>query len=361
MILASRLEQLVNNQYLSDVSFKVGKAGEVMVAHKSIITVASEVFYAQFNGNFAESKKDQPIILPDIEPPVLLEILRYMYCDEVNLAADNVVDMYYGAQKYLLMGLVKICEEFLNDSIDETNALKIFDDNRQHEFPKVNELCLAFILDDPLVFFEQRTFLNLQERSVELIVQSLTINCTEVQLRKAIQEWIDANEPSDKVKLLPNHPVRTMQCRRLSFYSTFGYTKDLKSEVKFTFDKNVSLYGVGLFIGAREWSGDPDTVTVAVDIETDLLARRAAETLPIKRDLRVCELVFGKVKIPMNKQCTLSVTMKSQGLDMFYLEYMNPVDCLKELNFKVSSYSINGSQTNSRYTHIAYFLYNIHD
>lgn len=357
--LASRMERLVNNQYLSDVAFAVGKAGEVMVAHKLILTMASEVFHAQFNGNFADSKKEKPLELPDIEPPIFVEILRYMYCDEVNLSDDNVVDVYYGAQKYLLKGLETVCEQFLADCIDATNALKVFDANRQHEFPKINDLCLDLVRDDPLTSFEQRTFLNIQERSLELIIQSPTINCTEAQLRSAIQKWIDANDPSDQGKLLPDPSTRAMQCRRLSFYGNFGYTTGMKTEVKFTLGQSANLYGVGIFIGASNWKVDSDAVNVTVDIETSTMARREVESFPAEADLRVCELVFGKVKIPASTPCTLTVTMKSQGLNIFYLDCMKPVDCLNELNFTLSSYSINGTITSSRFSHIAYLLYNI--
>lgn len=357
-VLATRMEHLVNNEYLSDVSFAVGKAGEVVVAHKLILTVASEVLHAQFNGNFAESKAEKPIPLPDIEPPVFLEILRYMYCDEVNLSADNVVDVYYGAEKYLLKGLVRVCLEFLEDNIDETNVLKIFNENRQHEFAKVNELCLEMILDDPLLFFEQPAFRNIQQRTLELIIQSPTINCTESQLREAVQMWIDVNEACDMDKLLPVTPTRRMQCRRLSFYGNFGYCKDMKYTLTFTFGKSVNLYGVGIFVGAQNWEGSPSEVTVSVDIETALTAKRVFQKLPIKDELYVHEIVFGKITSPVLTQSTLTITMKSQGLNMFNLDYLNPADLSSELKFNLKSYSLNGSSSSEKRNHIAYLLYN---
>lgn len=357
-VLATRMESLVNNEYLSDVTFAVGKDGEIVVAHKLLLTLASEVMHAQFSGNFAESKAENPIPLSDMEPPVFLEVLRYMYCDEVNLSIDNVVDVHYGAEKYLLNGLGRVCLQFLEDNIDETNVLKVFNENRQHDFTKVNDLCLAIILDDPLRFFEQPAFRNIDQRTLQLIIQSPTINCTESQLRQAVQEWVNVNETCNVEDLLPIRPTRRMQCRRLSFYGSFGYSKGLKYAITFTFDTDVSLYGVGILVGGHNWDGVPSEVSVAVDVETGSTSERAFEKLPLDDDLRVHKIVFSKVTLPKQTQCVLTVTMKSQDLSMFYLEYLKPVDLSNELNFTVKSYLMNGSLSSERRNHIAYMLYN---
>ncbi|XP_062550502.1 uncharacterized protein LOC134215299 [Armigeres subalbatus] len=72
----NRQKQLLFSEYRSDVVFRVGNAEELIHAHKLILTVASEVFYAQFNGSFAESNQDSceiPVKIEDIEPAAFRE------------------------------------------------------------------------------------------------------------------------------------------------------------------------------------------------------------------------------------------------------------------------------------------------
>ncbi|KAL9699858.1 hypothetical protein quinque_003299 [Culex quinquefasciatus] len=165
LCLEDRLEQLVNSEYTADVFFKVGEAGEPMFAHKNLITTASEVLYAQLNGQFHDAisnSRDNPIAVKDISPVVFLEILRFMYCERGEIKEDNV--------------------------------LKIFNDNRRYEFDNINSVCLRVICDNPLECFEQEQFLEMEKSSLKLILESPKINCLEDHLENATQRWLEFND-----------------------------------------------------------------------------------------------------------------------------------------------------------------------
>lgn len=73
---------LVNNPYLSDVQFKVGKNQQTMYGHKLLLMSASPVFLKKL----AEMDEME---LPDIEPEALLMILKYCYTEDKKFDLEN--------------------------------------------------------------------------------------------------------------------------------------------------------------------------------------------------------------------------------------------------------------------------------
>ena len=96
---------MFNNELLSDVKFQVvdrvagggTKALMQIPAHNFLLAISSPVFYAMFYGELAE-KKDL-IHVPDCDHKSLSELFRFVYSDEVNLNADNVMQVLYLAKK----------------------------------------------------------------------------------------------------------------------------------------------------------------------------------------------------------------------------------------------------------------------
>ena len=50
-----------------------------------------------------------------------------MYCGEVNLSGDNVLCVLYSAKKYMLPGLEKKCQEFLDSRLDVSNVCAVLE------------------------------------------------------------------------------------------------------------------------------------------------------------------------------------------------------------------------------------------
>ena len=81
-------------------------------AHKFVLAISSPVFQAMFYGQMAE--KGEEVELPDTDSHSLLEFLRFVYCDEVNLTADNVFAVLYLADKYIVPSLAAKCWSFID-------------------------------------------------------------------------------------------------------------------------------------------------------------------------------------------------------------------------------------------------------
>ena len=112
-----RCKFMFNNELLSDVKFLVrdseggSESKKKIPAHKFLLAISSPVFYAMFNGELAE-KKDS-VDISDCDHKSLLELFRFVYSDEMNLNADNAMQVLYLAKKYMLPSLADKCSEFL--------------------------------------------------------------------------------------------------------------------------------------------------------------------------------------------------------------------------------------------------------
>ena len=106
---------MFNNELMSDIKFVVGESDSRQVripAHKFVLAISSPVFQAMFYGQMAE--KGEEVELPDTDSHTLLEFLRFVYCDEVNLTADNVFAVLYLADKYIVPSLAAKCWSFID-------------------------------------------------------------------------------------------------------------------------------------------------------------------------------------------------------------------------------------------------------
>ncbi|XP_065073340.1 uncharacterized protein LOC135697520 [Ochlerotatus camptorhynchus] len=317
--LACSFKQLVNNAHLADIRFKVGQCGELIYAHKLIIAMASEVFYTQFYRGFAESQCDtltNPVAIDDIEPAPFLELLRYIYCREVNILPGNMLDLYYASEKYMLRKLGMMCENKFYLLINATTVLKVLQHNRRYEFPAVDTLCLEMIRDNPLKYFKQEEFLTLSQQALKLIVSSPVMNCNKDQLVLAIEQWEQCNEKTEI-----DVQLHKTFCRKLYFYNKCAYSSNI--DTRFVLNpfqnKIIALHGMGIYVGVENDSPMPNsTVTVSVNLN----GFNIKETFPVLDELKIYEIIFEKQLI--DKQCEISVTVVQQGCEeqyeMFHLQ-----------------------------------------
>ena len=55
--------------------------------------------------------------MPDVEPDAFLSLLKYLYCDEIQLEADSVLATLYAAKKYIVPHLARECVKYLETSL----------------------------------------------------------------------------------------------------------------------------------------------------------------------------------------------------------------------------------------------------
>lgn len=251
--------------------------------------------------NSMEAKNDQksaPVIVPDIEPGVFLEVLSYIYCKLVYLNASNMLDIYYASHKYMLQSLSEKCEDAFERLTTEDNVLKVFQANQKHRFGNVDQQCLKIIRDNPIKHFKQDHFLKLSAEALLVIASQSTINCQEDHMRQATETWKKQNGALDVA-----YNIKDVLCRKLHFFGCHDFSANI--DTSFFVLSRIALYGLGVFVGVDQEIPPVGKVEIVIMCQNKQLA---SKSVPIHKNLQTHEIMFEKVII--DKNCNIQVEIK---------------------------------------------------
>ena len=188
-----RTKFMFNNEHLSDVKFSVrGSDGEsetdqLITAHKFVLSIGSPVFEAMFYGELAETK--DTVQLPDCDYESLLELLRYLYSDEVNLSGSTVLGVLYLAKKYMVPSLAEKCKDYLQDKLDPSNVFTILPTAQKYEEKNLVDRCWKVIDSQTEEALKSDGFETIEKTLLEALVQRETLEIKEVELFKGCDRW----------------------------------------------------------------------------------------------------------------------------------------------------------------------------
>ena len=207
-----RCKFMFNNELLSDVTFQVvardaeggSKSMKKIPAHKFLLAISSPVFYAMFCGDLAEMKDS--IDVSDCDHKSLLELFRFVYSDEVNLNADNVMQVLYLAKKYMLPPLADKCSEFLRENLDVSNVFHVLPEAQKYEEKDLENHCWEVIDKDTDEAVKSDGFVTIEKSMLEELVERDSLNVREVELFKAVDCW--AKKECEKQGLVAEGSVK---------------------------------------------------------------------------------------------------------------------------------------------------------
>uniref|UniRef100_A0A182TJL5 BTB domain-containing protein n=1 Tax=Anopheles melas TaxID=34690 RepID=A0A182TJL5_9DIPT len=143
-----------------------------------------------FYGGLAENK--QEIKVPDVEPGAFLTLLKYLYCDEIQLEADNVLATLYVAKKYIVPHLARACVNYLETSLTAKNACLLLSQSRLFEEPELMQRCWEVIDAQAEMAIKSEGFVDIDLKTFETILARETLNCKEIHLFEAALSWAHA-------------------------------------------------------------------------------------------------------------------------------------------------------------------------
>ncbi|KAI5705836.1 hypothetical protein M8J76_014087 [Diaphorina citri] len=183
---------MFNNELMADVKFVVGSSGhtQTIPAHKYVLATGSSVFYAMFYGGLAENKEE--IEVPDVEPSAFLTLLKYLYCDDIQLEADTVLATLYVAKKYIVPHLARACVTYLETSLTAKNACLLLSQSRLFEEPDLMQRCWEVIDAQAEMALKSEGFVDIDMSTLESVFARETLNCKEMHLFEAALNWANA-------------------------------------------------------------------------------------------------------------------------------------------------------------------------
>ncbi|XP_055534763.1 BTB/POZ domain-containing protein 6-like [Wyeomyia smithii] len=357
-----RVKFLVNSELLSDVSFTVGKAETVIYAHRFPLATASDVFYQMFTEKpLSGPVAREPIAVPDVEPETFIEMLKFLYYDNPTISEDNLVELYYAANKYNLVRLKKLCHQFI--SIEEASVMKVLTRNIPKGFAELNDACLTSISRNPLVVFRSSDFLELPLELVEQISRQNKLRCNDDQLLDALRKWCryqkdNQTELFDQLSGIVRKrqkQSRDFQCRKWLFFGPICYTIDsCKGTFLVTAIRDFDLFGVGMYIGCQE-NEQPMSISVVI-MSGEKMIRRCQANVPPREDIYVYDCMLERISLRAGAKVTIMCDgpRRSDGV-------------LKKFTFWNRGFSWTGDSSimkvederNFEHTAIAYLLYQI--
>lgn len=192
-----RNKSMVNNSLLSDVTFVVqdnwSNKDITVYAHKYVLSIASPVFFAMFYGAMA-SDGAQRIRLPDCDAESLKEFLSFVYCDEVHISEENVVQLLYLAKKYMVPSLHEKTRQKLSSTINVANVFEILPSLLQLDEDDLAQQCWKIIDFDTEQAINSDAFCDIDRDLLEQVLERDELTIREVDLFRRVLDWAKTRE-----------------------------------------------------------------------------------------------------------------------------------------------------------------------
>ena len=174
----------LNSTCLSDVKFRVD--GKIIPAHKLLLAAKSPAFNVMFCGELVEQDH---VNLPDCEYEGMLEFLRFLYTEEVDLSGMNVMQVLYLAEKYMVPSLTKRCNIFLNSNLDTSNVFSVLKHADLFSNDHLASDCWYFVDKHAKDILSSAEFFSIERSVLEKFVARDMLNVEELVLFKAVDCW----------------------------------------------------------------------------------------------------------------------------------------------------------------------------
>jgi len=182
---------MCNNALMADCYFNVN--GKKFPAHKYVLATGSTVFYAMFFGGYVETTCSDTIDVPDVDPDAFMSLLKYLYCDEIDLNPDNVLATLYAAKKYLVPALANACVRFLEQSLTARNACLLLSQARLFSEPALIQRAWEVIDAQAEMALTSEAFADIDFDTLMSILSRETLNCKETVVFAAANSWAQAD------------------------------------------------------------------------------------------------------------------------------------------------------------------------
>ncbi|XP_009992503.1 PREDICTED: kelch-like protein 10 [Chaetura pelagica] len=179
-----------------DVTIRVDGVG--FDVHRIILCSCSHYFRALFStrGNSAE---DRVYEVHGLSPEMMRIIIEFAYTRTVPITIDNVENLLIAADQFNVMGIIRLCCEFLKAHFCPENCISIWRLTESYYCPDLREAAYSFILRH----FEEISrvsteFLDLPLSDLEQIMERDELNVKEEEVVfEAMLRWI-AHDPQNR-------------------------------------------------------------------------------------------------------------------------------------------------------------------
>ena len=138
--------QHIFNEGMEFSDMEIRARGVAFPAHRVVLAAGSPVFSAMLQSEGFIEKKTNILQIDDLEPPVVKEMLRFLYTDRVEKMDELAKDLLVAADKYLIDLLKLQCQVALAKTLTVENCSEILALADSHSAVDLKAVAIEFVL-----------------------------------------------------------------------------------------------------------------------------------------------------------------------------------------------------------------------
>lgn len=120
--MASNYKKMFEEELMTD--FELLTSDHVVIkAHKTVLAAHSPVLCTMLRTDMEEAKTGK-VNIPDFDSKTMKELLRFIYCNEVENLTEIDRTLIFAAEKYQIEELKKLCIQSIIKSLTNENVLE---------------------------------------------------------------------------------------------------------------------------------------------------------------------------------------------------------------------------------------------
>jgi len=181
------LEKMMEESLFSDVTLISTVDAKEHKAHKAVLAASSPVFKAMFE-NETQERKQNRVIIEDLEGSTIRSMLEYVYKGTVSDIHDTGLELFQASEKYQMLGLSKFCQNALTSNLTASNVGQVMTISHMYLASKLKEECFDFISRNAKHVIATDGWKLLEQTQPQLAIEFFRKNISERKRKRSNDE-----------------------------------------------------------------------------------------------------------------------------------------------------------------------------
>ncbi|MEE6511793.1 hypothetical protein FKM82_018568 [Ascaphus truei] len=177
---------------LADVTLVVGE--REFPCHRTVLALCSQYFHTMFSGEFQESISAR-VEIKEVEAELMETLIDFSYTGRLTINQSNVEGLIRTSNLLHFSAVRKVCSRYLQQQMDATNCLGIWEFGETHGCPEVTAKSWSFLQENfEAVSHEEEFQLLSLERLLRYLGDPLLQVREEQSRAVAVLHWVRQDE-----------------------------------------------------------------------------------------------------------------------------------------------------------------------
>lgn len=185
---STRNSEFVGNECFADMTFYIEQENIEIPAHRIIVATASNVLEKFINGTGSIGSTAR-ITVTDISSKDFLEVLRYIYTDDINITETNALPILRVANYLYLPYLEELCVEMITSTMNIGNVCTLFE-NTYKLNSVLGRKCIQLIQSKTELLMKNGSLTSIDQDALSEILKKDKLNIKkEKDIFEALLSW----------------------------------------------------------------------------------------------------------------------------------------------------------------------------